>query len=98
MSDRRFAMPVLLLLVAASCGGPRRSEDPKVVDQEITRDLMSELLADERYADIRVTCEKGVVTLDGVVTEESDRDRAGRIAWSVSGVRDVRSRLRLRSR
>lgn len=89
---------LFFLLLASACGGPRRSEDPRVVDQEITRDLMSELLADERYADIRVTCEKGVVTLDGVVTEESDRERAGRIAWGISGVRDVRSRLRLRSR
>ena len=88
----------LLLAAAAGCAGPRRSEDPKVRDQEITRDIMVGLHGNERFADIQVTCEQGVVILEGVVTEENDRYQAERVARGVSGVREVRSRLRIRSR
>lgn len=89
---------LLLLAAAVGCGGPRRSDDPKVRDQEITRDILWELQQDERFADIRVTCKDGVVSLDGVVTDESDHDRAKSLAGRISGVKDVHSRLRLRSR
>lgn len=87
-----------LLAVAIGCGGPRRSEDAQVRDEEITRDIVWELQRDERFADVRVTCKDGVVSLDGIVTDEDDRDWAKRLAGRISGVRDVQSRLRLRSR
>jgi osmotically-inducible protein OsmY len=89
---------LLLLAVAVGCGGPRRSEDPKVRDQEITRDILWELQREERFADIRVTCKDGIVSLDGMVTDESDHDQAKSLARRISGVKDVRSRLRIRSR
>ncbi len=88
----------LLLAAAIGCGAPRRSSDPQVADEEITRDIAWLYHGNERFAGVRVTCEQGVAILDGVVTDEADRDEARRIAWGVSGVREVRSRLRLRSR
>ena len=88
----------LLLAFAAGCAGPRRSEDPKVRDQEITRDIMVKYLGDDRFARIQVSCDQGLVILDGIVTDEADREQAYRIAWSVSGVREIKSRLRSRSR
>ena len=89
---------LVLVLVAAACGGPRRSDDLKVRDQEIKRDIMMSLRGDERFVDIRVTCEKGVVTLDGAVLDQAENERAQSLAWDVSGVEEVRSRLRHRSR
>jgi osmotically-inducible protein OsmY len=89
---------LLLVAVAAGCGGPRRSDDPKVRDQEITRDIAWQFHADDRFENIRVTCEQGVAILDGMVTDDNDRYQAERIARGVSGVREVKSRLRIRSR
>lgn len=89
---------VLLLAVAIGCAGPKRSEDPKIRDEEIARDVLWELHGNERFAEVRVTCKEGVVFLDGVVTSETDREGARRVAWGVSGVQEVQSRLRLRSR
>lgn len=88
----------LMLAVAIGCAGPRRSDDPVVRDQEIIRDIAVRYLGDDRFARVQVSCEKGVVTLDGIVTDETDKDLAYRLAWGVSGVREVRSRVRLRSR
>lgn len=88
----------LVFALVVGCAGPRRSDDPLVRDEEICRDVAWELHQDDRFADVRVTCKKGVVYLNGVVTEESDREQARRRAWSVSGVEEVRSSLRLRSR
>jgi osmotically-inducible protein OsmY len=45
-----------------------------------------------------VSCKEGVALLDGIVTSESDHDQARRVAWGISGVLEVRSRIRLRSR
>lgn len=86
------------LAVAIGCTGPKRSEDPQVRDEEITRDIVWELQRDERFVDVRVTCKDGVASLDGIVMSDSDRDQAKSLAGRVSGVREVRSRLRLRSR
>ena len=94
-------MRTALFLVVATlvgCVGPRRSDDPQVRDEEICRDVAWELHGDDRFSEIRVTCKKGVVFLDGVVTDESDREQARRKAWGVSGVEEVKSSLRLRSR
>ena len=88
----------MLVLLASACAGPRRSEDPQVRDQEIKRDIMMAFQADERFSDVRVTCEKGVVTLDGAVLDREENEKAQSLAWGVSGVQDVRSHLKLRSR
>jgi len=87
-----------LLALIIGCGGPKRSDDPLVQDEEITRDLMSELIRYDRFSEVRVTCRKGVAILEGVVNDASDQDQAKHIAWSITGVRDVQVRLRLRSR
>lgn len=88
----------LVVALLVGCAGPRRSEDPQVRDEEICRDVAWELHGDDRFADVRVTCKRGVVYLSGVVTDEADREQARRRAWSVSGVEEIKSSLRLRSR
>lgn len=89
---------LLALATLVGCFGPRRSEDPMVRDEEITRDIQWALHGDPRFADVRVSCKEGVALLDGIVTSESDHDQARRVAWGISGVLEVRSRIRLRSR
>jgi len=89
---------VLAVVAALGCSGPKRSEDPQIRDQEILRDVMMALHGNERFADVRVDVRKGVAVLEGIVTGEADRREAESIAWSVSGVQDVRSSIRLRSR
>jgi osmotically-inducible protein OsmY len=98
MKRRSRVMVWLALASLVACGGPKRSEDPMVRDEEITRDIKWALHRDPRFADVRVTCKQGVAMLDGVVTTEADHDRARSIAWGVSGVQEVQSRVRLRSR
>ena len=92
------AVPWVLLALIIGCGGPKRSDDPLVQDEEITRDIMSEMLRHDRFSEVRVTCRKGVVVLEGVVNDASDQEQAKHIARAISGVRDVQTRLRLRSR
>jgi len=87
-----------LLALIVGCGGPKRSDDPLVQDEEITRDIMSELIRYDRFAEVRVTCRKGVAILEGVVNDAADQEQAKHIAWAITGVRDVQARLRLRSR
>ncbi|MGD8861255.1 MAG: BON domain-containing protein [Myxococcales bacterium] len=46
-------------------------------------------------ADIRPRAEAGVVTLEGTVHSESDRDVAERDVWCTPGIRDVENALRV---
>ena len=92
------AAPWVLMVLIVGCGGPKRSDDPLVQDEEITRDIMTELIRYDRFADVRVTCRKGVAILEGAVNDSSDQEQAKQIAWRITGVREVQSRLRLRSR
>ena len=89
---------VILVAAALGCSSPKRSEDPQIRDQEILRDIMMSLQRNERFADVRVDVRKGVAILEGIVTGEADRREAESLAWGVSGVQDVRSGIRLRSR
>lgn len=92
------AVPWVLVALIVGCGGAKRSDDPLVQDEEITRDIMSELVRHDRFADVRVTCRQGVALLEGAVNDASDQEQAKQIAWRITGVREVQSRLRLRSR
>lgn len=88
----------LLMAAAAGCAGVRRSEDPIARDQEITRDVMMRLHGDPRFERVLVSCQDGVVALEGTVTDESDKAEAERVARRVTSVREVKSSLRVRSR
>jgi osmotically-inducible protein OsmY len=88
----------LLIAAAAGCAGVRRSEDPLARDQEITRDVQWNLHGDARFERVLVSCNQGVVALEGTVTDEVDKAEAERIARRVTSVREVRSNLRVRSR
>ena len=89
---------LVLLVGLAACSGPRRSSDPVVRDQEIVRDIAVKYHDDPRFDRVQIACSDGRVTLDGVVTDDNDRNAACRIAYGVSGVQEVTCRLKLRSR
>lgn len=75
-----------------------RSAGETLDDQRITAEVKSRLVADQGFAglDINVDTFKKVVTLRGFVARNEQAERAVEIASSVSGVRDVESRLFLK--
>lgn len=72
-----------------------RSAGETIDDQAIVAKVKTTLLADSEVSglDINVDSFKGVVTLKGVVETARERDKAISLARSVSGVRDVQSKL-----
>jgi osmotically-inducible protein OsmY len=67
-------------------------------DEQIERDIIDQLRGDQRVAgtDIRVTVERGEVTLSGMVPTYSARETARSDTWRVPGVRAVRNELAVR--
>ena len=72
-----------------------RSTSETLKDQAIVTSVKTKLLANSDVSglDINVDSFKGVVTLKGVVDSQNEAETAIRLAWSVSGVKDVQSKL-----
>jgi hypothetical protein len=79
------ATALALGLAAAGCGNER------VSDATISESVSKRLDADPNLAasDIRVETENGMVTIDGRVSGQEQRDEAERIARSTAGVKAV---------
>ena len=98
---RRCAAVLLLL---AACSGYRRPGDSDYVrsgidDRNIATRVRIVLGEDPQtapYDSIRVSCEKGVVTLTGTVDRRAVRRRAVDLAEGCEGVRDVENRIEIR--
>lgn len=94
-------------LFAAGAGaeaGYVASQDEKTTgetidDQLIVSSIKTRLLASSKVSglNMNVDSSKGVVTLRGFAKTEAEREKAIEIARSVSGVRDVVSKLDLQS-
>lgn len=82
-------------LLLVGCPAFRSSHDPVARDQEIIRDVLWRYHGDERFEDIRVTCQGGVVTLVGRVPSAAAGDEAEALA-RVRDVRRVVNRLEIR--
>ncbi len=77
--------------------GPRNYRRP---DNRIREDICDRLWADGQLdaADVDVSVDNGVVTLDGTVDNRAAKRRADDVAWSAPGVTDVVNELRPRSK
>ena len=64
-------------------------------DEEIARELIRAMKDDMEVPDDRITVHvsHGVVTLEGAVTREGQRDAAERCASAVPGVRELVNRI-----
>lgn len=94
-----LALASVLTLGTFSAGcaatGTSTSTGQYVDDTVITTKVKSALLSDEAVKSFAVSVEtrKGVVQLSGFVNSAAQKAAAGRDAWSVAGVRDVKNNL-----
>lgn len=84
----------VLLLVLAGCGAATSATHD---DFSISTRVKIALLNDPRVALLRIDAKtfQGVVTLTGTVASQGEIDEATGVARSVSGVREVRSALKI---
>jgi len=95
---------VVLLALVATCRGYRNPGDSEPLRRDIedhnvasrVRIALGEDPQTAPYDGIRVSCAKGVVTLEGAVDRVDVRRRAADVASSCEGVRAVRDRLTVR--
>jgi osmotically-inducible protein OsmY len=100
---RPFLLLALLLLPA--CRGYRDPGDSTELRRAIedrnaatrVRIALGEDPVTAPYAAIRVSCEEGVLTLDGAVDRAAVRDRASDLASVDPAVHKVRNRISVRS-
>ncbi len=89
-----LVVSVLLPLVAVACG---KTIGETLNDATITTRVKTALLNDPdiNATLIDVTTAAGVVTLSGDVRSKNEADRAVQVAHGVTGVKDVRSALKI---
>lgn len=95
---------LLALLLLPACRGYRDPEDSTELKHAIDdsnaatriRIALGEDPQTAPYATIRVSCERGVLTLDGAVDRAAVRDRAGDLASNDPAVRKVKNRISVR--
>jgi BON domain len=90
----RFAAAVLgVAVLLSACGMLSNLRAPN--DQAITSNIQSELFQDPvlKARDIRVTTQKGVVVLNGVVNSDQEKSQVDRLVNGVPGVTQVIDQL-----
>ncbi len=103
---RTHRLPVLLLALAAAvstvvgCASAPRQEGAGqyIDDAAITAKVKAAIFNDPslKSAEINVETFKGVVQLSGFVSSQADMARAASVAAGVSGVKSVKSDMRLK--
>jgi osmotically-inducible protein OsmY len=93
----RYFTLLLLITAFVACASSRKHESTGqyVDDTVITTKVKSLIAADDflKSFDISVETYKGIVQLSGFVDSQKAVSKAGQIARSVKGVRDVKNNL-----
>ena len=91
------AMPLTVGLLASGCAGDRYHESTGegIDDTATTSRVKKALHADTQYKfeDVKVTTFKGTVQLSGFADSRDAKSRAGEIAKSVEGVKDLQNNI-----
>jgi len=91
------AMPLTVGLLASGCAGDRYHESTGegIDDTATTGRVKKALHADTqyKYEDVKVTTFKGTVQLSGFVDSRDAKGRAGDIAKSVEGVKELENNI-----
>jgi len=91
------AMPLTVGLLASGCAGDRYHESTgeSIDDTATTGRVKKALHADTLYKfdDVKVTTFKGTVQLSGFADSRDAKNRAGEIARSVEGVKDLENNI-----
>lgn len=94
---RRSVVLLGLLLLAPGCA-TKTSAERAGIDQEIARNILWRFHKDIRFADVRVTCEDKLITLEGRVPDAKSATDAIQIALAEARGGKVDSRLVVRPR
>jgi|GEM_PF-1135081 len=90
-------MPLTVGLLASGCAGDRYHESTGegIDDTATTARVKKALHADPqyKYADVKVTTFKGTVQLSGFADSRDAKSRAGDIARTVEGVKDIQNNI-----
>jgi osmotically-inducible protein OsmY len=93
----RFLAALVMIAAFAACAStPQQSSTGEYVDDSIITSKIKTQLADDEFLksfQISVETRKGIVELSGFVDSQNAKDKAGRIASGVGGVRSVRNAL-----
>ncbi len=96
----RLVAAMLMLSFVVACAGSRTQESTGEYfdDSAITSKVKAKLLEDKEVSGLAINVEtfKAVVQLSGFAKTETERQRAGQLARSVSGVKDVKNDIRLK--
>jgi osmotically-inducible protein OsmY len=91
------AMPLAASFLASGCAGDRYHESTGegIDDTATTSRVKKALHADTQYKfeDVKVTTFKGVVQLSGFADSRDAKSRAGEIAKTVEGVKDLENNI-----
>jgi hyperosmotically inducible protein len=93
---RGLVLLVLLATVVACASTPQQSSTGEYIDDSVITTKVKSLLAGDDFLNsfqISVETFKGTVQLSGFVNSQQAVEKAGQIARSVTGVRDVKNNL-----
>ncbi len=87
--------PLLVATNVAACAGVGTKTGEYVDDSAITAKVKADMAADKTVnaLNVHVVTDHGVVILTGLVHSDAAKRRAGQIAHSVAGVRNVENDL-----
>lgn len=91
-----FAISMPLATVSACSSSPTQESTGEYVDSSvITTKVRAKITGDDSVSifDIDVTTYKDVVQLSGFVNTAAEKSRAGQLAASVDGVREVKNNI-----
>lgn len=92
--------PVTIGLLSTGCAGDRYHESTgeSIDDTGTTARVKKALHGDTQYKfdDVKVTTFKGVVQLSGFADSRAAKDRAGEIARTVEGAKDVENNISIK--
>ena len=93
----RFLAALVMIAAFTACAStPQQSSTGEYVDDSVITSKIKTQLADGEFLksfQISVETRKGIVELSGFVDSQNAKDKAGRIASGVGGVRSVRNAL-----
>ena len=103
MQLRRFGRVVIsaivALLLTACAGTPHKESSGEYIDDSVlTTKVKTALVNDPMVSGLAVKVDtfKGVVQLSGFVSSAAQRDRAGKLAGQVNGVKQVKNDILIR--
>jgi osmotically-inducible protein OsmY len=91
------AMPLAVSLLASGCAGDRYHESTgEGIDDTATTSRVKKALHNDtqyKFEDVKVSTFKGTVQLSGFADSRDAKSRAGEIAKSVEGVKDLENNI-----